>query len=69
MPGAPALSKPYTPLLPDLLALHALPLRLQRMIAVLLAHEEALCRYNVGHLELHWHGENLEAKLGCNLSR
>jgi len=69
MAGVPARSQPYPALLPDLLPLHALPLRLQRMIAVLLAHEEALCRYNVGHVELHWHGENLEAKLGCNLLR
>lgn len=54
---------------PDLLVVQALPLRLQRMVALLLAHGEVICRYPVGNVELHFHGESVQAKLACNLVR
>ncbi len=60
---------PYAPPSPDVVVLTALPPRLQRMIALLLAHEEALCRPNVGSVELHFHADNLEAKLWWSLTR
>ena len=64
----PTLATPPPPA-PDLLVVQALPLRLQRMVALLLAHEEVICGYHIGHVELHFHGESVQAKLGCNLSR
>jgi len=65
-PSSPAA---YAPPALDLLVLHTLPPRLQRMVALLLAHEEVICRYGVGHVELHFHGESVQVKLACNLCR
>ncbi len=59
---------PYAPAPPDVVVLTTLPPRLQRMIALLLAHETVICGYAIGCVELHFHQGNVEAKLGCRLS-
>jgi hypothetical protein len=65
----PSLTKSAPDLLPEMIPLHTLTPRLQRMVAILLAHEAVICQYNIGSVELHFHQESVEAKLGCNLSR
>lgn len=37
--------------------LHTLPLRIRRMITIVLEHQQLLCQADVGSLELHFHRE------------
>ena len=53
--------------------LSALPVRIQRMIALILTHQDDLCRWHKGCLELHFHAqpgqqESVQAKLSTSLS-
>jgi hypothetical protein len=40
-----------------------LPARIERMIALLLAHRDLLCAYETGSLELHFRSDSIKLKL------
>ena len=44
----------------------ALPERIARMLALVLAHQDVLCTYPTGAIELHFHLESVRAKIVCN---
>jgi hypothetical protein len=46
--------------------LAVLPERIQLMLALLLAHQDVLCTYPTGALELHFHAQSVKAKIVCN---
>lgn len=52
----------YPALIPEVVCLHDLPERLQRMILVLIEHQEAICRYKIGHVEVHYHDRSVSLK-------
>lgn len=40
-----------------------LPARIQQMVDVLLANQAIICQYSSGHLELHYHLDELKTKI------
>lgn len=50
--------------LPANLDTTALPWRVQQMLALVLEHQDVLCRYATGTLELHFHGGSVKPKIG-----
>jgi hypothetical protein len=52
-PPRPAAAYPEPP--PDTVCLAALPPRIQRLVALVLAHQDLLCAYQTGSLSLELH--------------
>jgi hypothetical protein len=48
------------------LQLHQLPVRLQKMIRLILTHHALLCAHPVGTLELHFRHDSVKPKIICN---
>jgi hypothetical protein len=49
--------------MPGTVTLDALPPRIARMIVILLQHQQVLCAYEQGALELHFNGPDVKPQL------
>jgi hypothetical protein len=48
---------------PDTLCLATLPARIQHMLAVMLQHQDVLCGYECGAIEMHFRHSSVKAKI------
>ncbi len=45
-----------------------IPMRIEQMIAILLAHQDEICKHPYGHIELHYKDEQVQASMKHPLS-
>lgn len=62
----PPFDRQPAPPVPEVLLLGDLPPRIQRMVHLLVEHQEAICLYAIGCVELHYHEERVKPKLHLN---